>query len=227
MVWLLPTALITLSHSLKSKHTYPFLFLNTPNLCLPQDLCTSCFLFLECFYTHIVTLAGSLSGPSPNITSSKRTESKRIGQQTYRPSSLCTWDQSPHVRSYHLAFSSHSNIMCPLWAFWQWLPISFLTNDSCPKKHPDYQVLNTPCRQEPSLTAGEEGLFSLGTHPYTQTFVIILLGPFPRKHSWVIQFYFGNYFFQRCSWLGCKALSSRMSFNSDAQAQFGSKEISL
>lgn len=33
--------------------------------------------------------------------------------------------------------------------------------------------------------------------------------------------------FQRCSWLGCKALRSRMSFNLDAQAQFGYKGIYL
>ena len=183
-------------------------------------------------YSKIFTLAGSLS-PFRNLLKYhlfKRRESQRTGQQTCKPPCLCTWDQSPHIRSYHRAFPPSLPYRVP--CFYE------LIATGCPPvslpvvhNHPEMAV-NMPRIIRLSTYQAIRGHLwgmtlltrdvSWHTDPYNHPLVT-----FPKKILMENPVQFRKLLFQRCSWLGCKALRSRMSFNLDAQAQFGYKGISL
>lgn len=188
-IWLLsPTpAISSITISLKSKHTDPSLVWNTPKLCLPHEF------FLPRLSHRLAP--PHHSGLSSNITSLKRRESQRIGQQICKPTCLCTWGQSRHVRSYHLASPSHLHIGWPVSLSLLSVPAILHTSPMVcnhPRKHQGYQVPNMPCKQGPALIVSEEWHFSLRMYPDTQTFIITLQWPFPRKYSWKIQFNFSE-----------------------------------
>ena len=157
-------------------------------------------------------------------------ESQRTGQQTCKPPCLCTWDQSPHIRSYHRAFPPSLPYRVP--CFYE------LIATGCPPvslpvvhNHPEMAV-NMPRIIRLSTYQAIRGHLwgmtlltrdvSWHTDPYNHPLVT-----FPKKILMENPVQFRKLLFQRCSWLGCKALRSRMSFNLDAQAQFGYKGISL
>lgn len=71
----------SLSHLLKSRQTDPWTFV--PNLRLPQDLCTSCFLSLECFISRLShELAPSHQiGLSSNIALQRGESHRELGSR--------------------------------------------------------------------------------------------------------------------------------------------------
>lgn len=136
-----------LSHLLKSRQTDAWTFV--PNLRLPQDLCTSCFLSLECFISrlsHEVAPSHHL-GLSSNTALQRGESHRELGSRFANLHFSVCEIRVLNVRSYHLALSSHSHIVCPVCM--SLLSVSALVSlpmvCSHPKKHQNYQILNMPC----------------------------------------------------------------------------------
>ena len=167
------------SPSLTKIQIDPVLFLNTPNLCLPQDLCTCYFLSLEGFtprFSHWLAPSHH-SEICSNITSSKGESHRELGNRLVNLR-VCVPEIKvliSGVTTVH--FPHHSHIVCPVSmsslplaallfpCLWCTTTLRWLS--TC-------QGLSGSQHTKQSGATSEEWHFSPGTYPDTQTLIIIL-----------------------------------------------------